>query len=232
MGTYIVIEGPDGVGKSTAQRLVAERLQASGVLGDRKLLLTHSPGCTPLGAHIRKLVKTPQLIDPAITMDELSRQMLYIVDAVNLIRTVLEPALEGNQVVLADRTSFISAVVYGLASGVNALELNQLLHLVTPPKPDKLFVLQCPWRDTIQRSAIERDAADAFDSRPAAFLDEVDRLYNSLLSGPPELIVMINYSVSLDDVVFVDASGSPETVAELIVQEMLPLLNSASAAPQ
>ena len=60
-GTYVIFEGNEATGKSSTMKAVAEAMK------DRlPAKLTHHPGSTPLGAHLRKLVKYPKEIDPEI----------------------------------------------------------------------------------------------------------------------------------------------------------------------
>ena len=69
-GLYVIFEGNEGTGKTSTMAAVAEALK------DRlEIRQTHHPGSTPLGKHLRKLVKHPVEIDPEIEIDPLSRQL-------------------------------------------------------------------------------------------------------------------------------------------------------------
>jgi len=50
-GLFIVVEGPEGAGKSTLVRWLAARLRADG----RRVVAVRQPGGTPVGEAARKL---------------------------------------------------------------------------------------------------------------------------------------------------------------------------------
>lgn len=219
-GMYVVFEGNDGAGKSSTMKAVAESLQKR--LGKLPPLhLTHHPGATPLGAHIRKLVKYPELIDPDIEIDSLSRQMLYMVDTVNFIKQRLKPALDQHEMVFADRSSFVSALVYGIAEGLNLADIDRLFQLIATPKADRLYILQCDWQVGKERLLQRNDKLDHFERKPDSFFKKVEDTYNTLLTGSAERTLLVTKIANLDNVAYVDSTLPFAKVVDIIVNDLI-----------
>lgn len=218
-GLYVVFEGSDGAGKSTTMKAVAEALPKK--LGrEIALQLTNHPGSTPLGAHLRTLVKYPETIDPKIEIDSLSRQILYMVDTVSFIKQLLQPAIDSGTTVFADRSSFISALVYGTAEGLKVGDIERLFQLITPPKMDRLYVLRCPWQVGKQRLDT-RGNPDHFERKPAEFFRKVEEAYERLITGPEDRTLLVSKSVSPRNVRFIDSTLPLDNVVNTITADLV-----------
>ncbi len=90
-GRFVVFEGGEGSGKSTASLAVVHRLQAEGI----PVLHTREPGGTPAGELVRGL-----LHQPLVPWAEL---FAFLVARAQLVATVIRPALERGQTVICDR---------------------------------------------------------------------------------------------------------------------------------
>lgn len=84
---FIVIEGLEGAGKTTARDAVVATLRASGI---DDIVFTREPGGTPLAEQLRVLVK--QGIEGEQVTDKAELLMLYAA-RVQLVETVIKPAL-------------------------------------------------------------------------------------------------------------------------------------------
>lgn len=218
-GLYVVFEGNDGAGKSTTMKAVAEALPKK--LGSEiPLELTHHPGSTPLGKHIRQLVKYPEQIDPEIKIDSLSRQILYMVDTVSFIKQRLIPALDAGRTVFADRSSFISALAYGTAEGLDLADIDRLFQLITTPKMDRLYVLRCPWQ--VGKSRLDRRAnPDHFERKPPEFFRKVEEAYEQLVTGPEDRTLLVSQSVSPKNIVYIDSILPLDRVVDTITSDLV-----------
>ena len=222
LGVYCIFEGSDGAGKSSTMTAVSDKLRT--VLPNFDPILTQHPGSTPLGKHIRKLVKFPHEISEDITIDSLSRQMLYMVDTVSFINSLLIPSLESGRNVFADRSSFISAMAYGIGEGLSLSEVSKLFNVITPPLADRLYVLKCPWKVSIDRVRSGRNTKDYFDNKQDSFFEKATQVYDSLVSDP-ELSIVTQKSVKLENVVYIDTSRSHELVVNDIVNDVVNMMD-------
>jgi len=226
-GLYIIFEGADGTGKSTTMKLVAKMLPdaliANG-LENRPIELTYHPGSTPLGKHIRKLVKNSEEIDPNIEIDPLSRQMLYTIDLISFTKSLLKPALADNKWVFADRSNLVSAIAYGSAEDVSIEQIQRLFTMVTIPKADRLYIFRCPPKIAIDRVRKTRVGKDYFDDKPDDFFEKIIDIYDNFLTGPPERTMALAKSVALENVKYIDSSMSLHHVASEIVQDLIALI--------
>lgn len=222
-GFYAIFEGVDGAGKSTMIEAVKSKLSDILVRNDCDpsiIKVCISPGSTPLGKHIRQLVKYPSTISSDIVIDDLSRQMLYMVDTINCVKTILEPSLSDGKIILADRSSFISAMAYGMADGLQYHDIEKLFDIITPPKADKLFVLQIQPETSFERLSKIKDSKDHYDEKPVDFFRKVCDIYNKLITGPPERTVLVSRSVNIDNVVYIDATLDVESISNDIAESI------------
>src|SRR5258706_8300314 len=120
--TFIVVEGPEGAGKSTLTRWLTSRLLAEG----RRVLTVRQPGGTPIAEAARKLaLKSKHEITPAAEL------FLFLAARADLVDRVVRPALEDGQVVLADRYD-LSTLAYQVAGrGLRRAEVEAALRLAT-----------------------------------------------------------------------------------------------------
>ena len=94
---YIVIEGLEGAGKTTARQLVVETLQSAGI---HDMVFTREPGGTILAEKLRSLVLDIQSTGDEVINDKAEVLMFYAA-RVQLVETVIKPALAEGKWVIA-----------------------------------------------------------------------------------------------------------------------------------
>jgi dTMP kinase len=93
-GFFLVIEGPEGAGKTTLATALAARLRSAGA----ELVLVREPGGTILAERIRDI-----LLDPGYPIEPASELFLFLAARADLVARVIRPALAAGRTVLADR---------------------------------------------------------------------------------------------------------------------------------
>ena len=162
----IVLEGPEGAGKSTQLRLLTEWLVARG----REAVAVREPGGTVLGDEIRRI-----LLDPESDIVPAAEALLFMASRAQLVERVLRPALEARSIVLVDRF-FLSTYAYqGAGRGIPDADLVAANRMATAGlMPDLTVLLDLPTEEGLSRVArrgshdrIEQ-ATNTFHARVAA----------------------------------------------------------------
>lgn len=96
---YIVIEGLEGAGKTTARDVVVETLEQLGI---RNMIFTREPGGTQLAEKLRSLVLDIRSVGDEVITDKAEVLMFYAA-RVQLVETVIKPALAQGIWVIGDR---------------------------------------------------------------------------------------------------------------------------------
>jgi dTMP kinase len=219
-GLYVVLEGMDGSGKSTITNKLQKYIQDKQ--SSRKVISTYHPGSTALGRHLRSLVKNPAQFDHQIEIDNLSRQLLHFVDTISFHKTILEPELSSGSIVLSDRCTYISAVIYGVATGLKAADLTRLFAIYPPQKADLVFVFDTDW-EVAQKRSSNRNVVDFYDNQKAEFFMRICDQYRNITKAPLDQMVLYNQVVSLSDLHVIDSNDDIEAV----FQKVAPIIDRA-----
>ncbi len=166
---FIVVEGPEGAGKSTLIRWLAAQLLADG----RRVITVRQPGGTPVAEAARKLaLKAKHDITPAAEL------FLFLAARADLVERVVRPALDDGQVVVADRYD-LSTLAYQVAGrGLPRPEVEAALRLATGGLvPDLTLVLDVPVEVGRERQRRARKERDRFEGQDDAFHERVREAY-------------------------------------------------------
>ena len=192
---FITLEGGDGVGKTTQQALLAERLRQEGYA----CLCTREPGDTALGRRLRDLLLYG---DPLARVTEL---LLYAADRAEHVSKVIVPALAAGQVVVCDRFTDSTLAYQGYGRGLDLEKIRLLNHLATGGLQTHLTL----WLDLPPEVGLARSGlADRIEREHLEFYRRVYQGFQVLAASEPQRIVRI------------DAEGSLEEVANRIWSEV------------
>lgn len=190
-GLFIVMEGPDGSGKTTQINLLKEYLEEAGY----GCLITREPGGTVIGEKVRQLILNPEHKE----MSPVTEMLLYAASRAQLVHEVIGPALEEGKIVISDRFVDSSIVYQGIArklgistvSAVNAPGIGIY-------RPDGIFFIDLSEAEGLRRKK-EQKNLDRMEQEGIDFHHMVSEGYRKVLSGRPE-VMKIDGGRSIDTI--------------------------------
>jgi dTMP kinase len=182
-GRFIVLEGPEGAGKSTQLRRLAEALRERG----REVVLTHEPGGTPAAEAIRRVFLSGE--HGAIT--PLTELFLICAARAQHVAELIRPALEAGQTVLCDRFSPSTVVYQGYAGGL-PLETVRAMDAAARQglQPDVTLIIDVPAEVGLRRNRGDGEA-DRMEGKGLAFHQRVRDGYLRYAAEAEEPCVVI-----------------------------------------
>lgn len=184
---FIVIDGPDGSGKTTLAKQLVEQLRLNGV----QCIYTYEPTHDSLaGIKIRQLMKSGNFEDIYSFAD------LFVEDRKEHLATLIMPTLERGEVVICDRYKY-SALAYQQLQGVDPVylvEINKECLI-----PDFVFVLLPHNADILLQRISHRDESrDVFEERE--FLTNTLDFYKKLsVYFPEEKIFFLDAEINIEE---------------------------------
>lgn len=167
-GSYIVLEGGEGVGKSTQAARLATRIGA---------VLTRETGGTAIGQRIRAILHDNSIKN----MSNMTEALLAGADRAQHIEEIVRPALTSGRHVVSDR-NWWSTIAY--QSFGRELDIDQILDITQKAtgecfQPDLVFILRASKEALRQR--MKGKELDRFEQEENGFHDRVELGYEYLL---------------------------------------------------
>lgn len=157
-GRFLVIDGPDGAGKTTQAMRIAEYLRARG----EEVVTLREPGATPAGEAIREL-----LLDADTDVTPLTEMLLYQAARAQVVETVIRPALAQGHSVVLDRYWYSTAAYQAHGLGLDPASVRHVSAVATGGvEPDHVFFLDLDAEVGLARLGGERDR---IEGRPLAY---------------------------------------------------------------
>lgn len=180
---YIVIEGLEGAGKTTARQLVVETLQSAGI---HDMVFTREPGGTILAEKLRSLVLDIQSTGDEVINDKAEVLMFYAA-RVQLVETVIKPALARGQWVIGDRHDLSTQAYQGGGRGIDRTMLAMLRDAVLGDfRPDLTLYLDVTPEVGLQR-ARARGELDRIEQESMNFFNRTRARYLELAAADPSI---------------------------------------------
>lgn len=191
-GKFIVLEGLEGAGKTTARNAIVEQLQAQGIAD---LVFTREPGGTPLAEKLRHLIKH-EAEEPVTDKAELL--MLYAA-RIQLVENVIKPALAEGKWVIGDRHDLSSQAYQGGGRQLDQQFMATLKNSVLGDfEPDFTLYLDLDPAVGLAR-ARGRGELDRIEQQNLDFFHRTRQRYLELVKNNPKAVI-INAEQNIEQV--------------------------------
>lgn len=202
-GKFIVLDGPDGCGKSTQIKRLAELITQHGL----EICLLRDPGTTRIGEQIRSVL----LHNAHTEMSVRCEALLYMASRAQLYNERIQPALQADNCVLCDR--WLSST-YAYQAVAGELGPEQVLQIAQASLervwPDLTIVFDLPADVALRRIGV---APDRMENKPLGYHQRVHQGFLDLAQGRPDFSV-------------VDGAGSAEQVQQRVAEVITAYVNS------
>lgn len=194
-GRFIVIEGLEGAGKSTAIQTVANFLKHRLRESSHQLVQTREPGGTPMAEEIRNLVKAPR----QETVSSTTELLLMYAARAQLLENVIRPALQRGDWVLADRHDLSSRAYQGGGRQISDSMIDPIRQVVLNGLvPDLTLYLDIDPVIGLARASARGDL-DRIEREQLAFFQRTRQRYLAI-AAQDSSIVVIDASQPLEQV--------------------------------
>jgi len=199
-GIFITFEGPDGSGKTTQLRRLAETLKQSG----HDVVVTREPGGTAISDKVRSII-----LDPAHEeMVDQAEVLLYAASRAQHVHEFILPALQAGKIVLCDRFIDASIAYQGYGLGIDVETVRAVNRFASSGlQATRTYILDVPVEVSLARlhkRAPGQDAAgqqlDRIEQKSAEYHNRVRAGFHQIAAENPERVFVVNADRSEDEI--------------------------------
>lgn len=173
---YIVVEGLEGAGKSSAIRTICKVLKQNQI----DYRTTREPGGTPIAEAIRKIIKGQTEHEALSAETEL---LLMYAARRQLLDSTIKPTLSSGSWVVSDRNEWSSIAYQGYGRGMDLQFINQLSQFtVGDMQPNLILFLDVSPELGLKRAG-QRGNYDRIELESREFFERVYKGYQTLIAG-------------------------------------------------
>ncbi|MDD5327257.1 MAG: dTMP kinase [Phycisphaerae bacterium] len=196
-GKFIVIDGPDGCGKTAQTKLLVDWLKKQNVAVET----FREPGATAIGEKIRQILLNPE----HIAMTAAAEVMLYMAARVQLWQEKIKPALKENKCVVTDRWLSSTCAYQGFAGGLTIEAVTKMAEdCLEKPWPDLTIILDADSETAAKRL---KKTLDRMEQKGEGYHKKVREGFLKLAEGRSDFAV-------------IDSADDIETVHKKIINSI------------
>jgi dTMP kinase len=201
-GLFLVLDGPDGGGKTTQIARLAERVKSAG----REVEAVRDPGGTTMGERVRAI-----LLDPEVgEIDATTEMLLYQAARRRLVAERIRPALEAGKVVICDRWHYATSAYQSAGGGADPAAVRLTSKIATGGlEPRRAILLDVPPAVAERRMA---RPLDRMERKGPEFRRRVAGEFRRIFAANPDRFVIV------------DATRAEEEVGEAVFEAVRDLL--------
>jgi len=193
MSLFITFEGPEGCGKTTQIKLLAEALTARGC----KVLSLREPGGTSIGDQIREVLHDLRNTE----MHARAEILLYNAARAQIVEQRIKPQLAAGGIVLCDRFADSTLAYQGYGRGLDLSDVRHIVAFATQNlKPDLTLYLDIDVEAGLARRRTGGGEWNRMDDQTVEFYRRVREGYRALMTEEPQRWVLIDAAREVNEV--------------------------------
>lgn len=187
-GLFITFEGPDGAGKTTQIRRLADEITRQG----HEVIMTREPGGTPIGDKIRSIILAPEHGE----MVSQAEVLLYAASRAQHVHEKIIPALQAGSIVLCDRFIDASIAYQGFGLGIDVETVRMINRFASSGiAPSRTYMLDIPAEESLKRlhkrSQGTNDGLDRIEQRELDYHRAVREAFLGIAERERDRILLV-----------------------------------------
>ena len=171
MSKFIVVEGSEGVGKSTQIKTIKSFLEEHKI----EYIVTREPGGTSFGESIRSII-----LDQNNDTDNLTDSLLFYASRYENYNKIILPALKNGKTVICDRFHYSTLVYQGIVGDDELVKkVHNIFDAIFSKSIDHIIYLYTDPEESLNRIS-RRSITDKFESRGLEYLNKLNKAYESI----------------------------------------------------
>ena len=171
---FIVVEGSEGVGKSSQIKIIERYLIDNKI----EYILTREPGGTSFGESIRDII-----LNDDNNTEELTDSLLFYASRYENYKKIILPALDAGKTVVCDRYHYSTLVYQGIVGNNSSVKaIHEIFDAIYSKMIDHIIYLYTTPKESFKRIS-KRSVTDKFESRGLSYLEDLSNAYELVFNG-------------------------------------------------